>query len=51
MGTVPRIASVGAPPQVAPEFCAEVVVGLSQPGQKSCLQNICMTRSARLSSM
>ncbi|MGA7917867.1 MAG: L-histidine N(alpha)-methyltransferase, partial [Candidatus Acidiferrales bacterium] len=28
------MASASAPAQVAPEFCAEVVVGLSQPGQK-----------------
>ena len=34
MGTAPRMVSAGAPAQVAPEFCAEVVVGLSQPGQK-----------------
>jgi L-histidine Nalpha-methyltransferase len=34
MGTAPRMASAGVSPQVAPEFSAEVVVGLSQPGQK-----------------
>lgn len=34
MGTVPRMTSAGAPPQVASEFSAEVVVGLSQSGQK-----------------
>jgi L-histidine Nalpha-methyltransferase len=34
MGTAPRMASAGAQPQIAPEFAAEVVVGLNQPGQK-----------------
>jgi L-histidine Nalpha-methyltransferase len=34
MGTAPRMASASAPAQVAPEFAAEVVVGLNQPGQK-----------------
>jgi L-histidine Nalpha-methyltransferase len=34
MGTVPRMTSAGAPSQVASEFSAEVVVGLSQAGQK-----------------
>ncbi len=34
MGTVPRMTLAGAPSQVASEFSAEVVVGLSQAGQK-----------------
>jgi L-histidine Nalpha-methyltransferase len=34
MGTAPRMTSASAQPQVAPDFAAEVVVGLNQPGQK-----------------
>ena len=34
MGTAPRMASAGAPQQIASDFAAEVVVGLNQPGQK-----------------
>jgi dimethylhistidine N-methyltransferase len=34
MGTAPRVTSASAQPQVAPDFAAEVVVGLNQPGQK-----------------
>lgn len=34
MGTAPRMASASAPQQIAPDFAAEVVIGLNQPGQK-----------------
>jgi L-histidine N-alpha-methyltransferase len=34
MGSAPRMTSASSPQQVAPEFAAEVVVGLNQPGQK-----------------
>jgi L-histidine Nalpha-methyltransferase len=34
MGTAPRMTSASAPRQIAPDFAAEVVVGLNQPGQK-----------------
>lgn len=34
MGTAPRMTSAGATQQRAPDFAAEVVVGLNQPGQK-----------------
>ena len=34
MGTAPRMTSASAPQQIAPDFAAEVVVGLNQPGQK-----------------
>lgn len=34
MGSAPRMTSASAQPQVAPDFAAEVVVGLNQPGQK-----------------
>jgi len=34
MGTAPRMTSASAQPQVLPDFAAEVVVGLNQPGQK-----------------
>jgi L-histidine N-alpha-methyltransferase len=34
MGIAPRMTSASAQPQVAPDFAAEVVVGLNQPGQK-----------------
>jgi L-histidine Nalpha-methyltransferase len=34
MGSAPRMTSANAQPQVLPDFAAEVVVGLNQPGQK-----------------
>jgi len=34
MGSAPRMTSASAQPQVLPDFAAEVVVGLNQPGQK-----------------
>ncbi|MGA7624906.1 MAG: L-histidine N(alpha)-methyltransferase, partial [Candidatus Acidiferrales bacterium] len=34
MGIAPRMARASAPPEVAADFSADVVVGLSQPGQK-----------------
>jgi L-histidine Nalpha-methyltransferase len=34
MGIAPRMARASSPPEVAADFSADVVVGLSQPGQK-----------------
>jgi hypothetical protein len=51
MASVPRMAPASPATQVLPEFCSDVVVGLSQSGQKELPSNTSTMKWARRSLM